>query len=596
MKGGIDLVGDDYNAEPTNDTYQPIPHPDPNPLDCDKDVGHGSHVAGTAAGYGVLDAGATYTGPYDQTTHRQYKFRIGPGVAPQGRPVRGARLRLLRLDRRRRRGARLGDRQRHGRRQHVARLLVRHVRQRRRAGHRQCGQGRRRRRRVGRQQQRPALHHGLAGTATRAISVAASRHAGHGPVREHFAAGAVPDPAATISAIDANGATFASPFNADREGRSECRQYREPRLQRRRSSRRTAASWARSPSCDAAPARASPRPSTASRPAPSRWCRSITPARLPPYEGTHLPESRHGRVLHVTIPYFGVKGTAATSRRRTAHGSCCATACRSRSRTGTPQKTGMASFSSGGPAQRRQLPQARHLRAWRSPIVSTLAGSGNLQESLSGTSMASPHVAGIAALVRQAHPSWKPRDVKAAIINSGNPDDLADYARRGGFGLRQRCRRRRTRWSSASADNGRRDATSACRSSAAITPRHADVHRCATTALRCACSMSRRPSSRARRTPLAVDKSQIRCGPRDEAPGEPDAQRSRGDGGQLGRDFRDVAGLVTFTPATTERQRRNCIASAVLHGAACVDQRECIGRKRCPDQEPERQHPSRQQG
>ncbi len=41
--------------------------------------------------------------------------------------------------------------------------------------------------------------------------------------------------------------------------------------------------------------------------------------------------------------------------------------------------------------------------------------------------MASPHVAGIAALVQQAHPNWKPEKVKAAIINSGNPADVAGY-------------------------------------------------------------------------------------------------------------------------------------------------------------------------
>jgi hypothetical protein len=53
--------------------------PDPNPLDCN---GHGSHVAGTVAGYGVLADGTTYHGPYDQLTHSTHSFRIGPGVAP----------------------------------------------------------------------------------------------------------------------------------------------------------------------------------------------------------------------------------------------------------------------------------------------------------------------------------------------------------------------------------------------------------------------------------------------------------------------------------------------------------------------------------
>ena len=34
VKGGTDLVGDSYNADPNSATYQPTPHPDANPLDC----------------------------------------------------------------------------------------------------------------------------------------------------------------------------------------------------------------------------------------------------------------------------------------------------------------------------------------------------------------------------------------------------------------------------------------------------------------------------------------------------------------------------------------------------------------------------------
>src|SRR5438094_7653527 len=41
VKGGTDLVGDDYNADPNDPHYQPTPHPDTNPLDCN---GHGSHT------------------------------------------------------------------------------------------------------------------------------------------------------------------------------------------------------------------------------------------------------------------------------------------------------------------------------------------------------------------------------------------------------------------------------------------------------------------------------------------------------------------------------------------------------------------------
>ena len=83
VKGGIDLVGDDYNADPNSPRYQPVPHPDLNPLDCN---GHGSHVAGTAAGFGVtgttFPTRKTYRGSYDANVYAKNTFAIGPGVAP----------------------------------------------------------------------------------------------------------------------------------------------------------------------------------------------------------------------------------------------------------------------------------------------------------------------------------------------------------------------------------------------------------------------------------------------------------------------------------------------------------------------------------
>lgn len=74
--GGYDFVGDAYDADYDATS---VPAPDPDPMDCN---GHGSHVAGTAAGYGVNADGSTYAGPYNQSVPFS-SLRIGPGVAPE---------------------------------------------------------------------------------------------------------------------------------------------------------------------------------------------------------------------------------------------------------------------------------------------------------------------------------------------------------------------------------------------------------------------------------------------------------------------------------------------------------------------------------
>ena len=77
--GGYDLVGDDYNSAKKETS---TPHPDANPLDC------GGHVAGTAAGYGVNADGSTFHGDYSKLTEQQLKdMKIGPGSAPDAQLI-----------------------------------------------------------------------------------------------------------------------------------------------------------------------------------------------------------------------------------------------------------------------------------------------------------------------------------------------------------------------------------------------------------------------------------------------------------------------------------------------------------------------------
>lgn len=51
--------------------------------------------------------------------------------------------------------------------------------------------------------------------------------------------------------------------------------------------------------------------------------------------------------------------------------------------------------------------------------VSPIGYNGRLFDSISGTSMSSPHVAGVAALLKELKPSWSPMAIKSALMTTG---------------------------------------------------------------------------------------------------------------------------------------------------------------------------------
>jgi len=83
----------------------------------------------------------------------------------------------------------------------------------------------------------------------------------------------------------------------------------------------------------------------------------------------------------------------------------------------------LASFSSRGPRGYDSMMKPE-ITAPGVTIFAANMGSGRGGVSMSGTSMAAPHVAGIVALMKEAHPTWTNEQIKAALMNTAV--DLAD--------------------------------------------------------------------------------------------------------------------------------------------------------------------------
>ncbi|RNL79974.1 S8 family peptidase [Nocardioides marmorisolisilvae] len=444
VKGGTDLVGDSYNADPTDPAlYQPVPHPDSNPLDC---TDHGTHVAGTAAGSGVLANGSTYNGTYNATTVANNSWKVGPGVAPK------ADLYAIRV---------FGCA---GSTDVVVDAIEWAVDHGMNVINMSLGSP------FGGPDDPDAVAVDNA-TAAGTIVVTSSGNEGPNP----YMTGSPGSATSTISvaAEDATpsyaGVDLALPgghVQAILANDVAANGLSAPIKVLYNPGPHTAANI--SLGCDPAEYTAANVTGTivvVKRGTCARVARAIFGQQagaaavvmvnnvdaLPPAEGQITSNPDTGVPYDVTIPFLGVKSSDAGAL-VAADGAIATT---TDNQIANPTFLGTASFSSAGPRSGDSALKPDVTAAGVS-VVSAGMGTGNGPATISGTSMASPHVAGAAALVRQAHPTWgKVAYWKAALVNTGDPTLVSDYSTRSnGTGAAQVQKAVKTQVIATAADDG----------------------------------------------------------------------------------------------------------------------------------------------
>ncbi|XP_008796315.4 subtilisin-like protease [Phoenix dactylifera] len=91
----------------------------------------------------------------------------------------------------------------------------------------------------------------------------------------------------------------------------------------------------------------------------------------------------------------------------------------------------VASFSSRGPSLRNGgiikpdiiAPGGNILAAWPWEVGPNPTGTSKTFDFLSGTSMATPHVSGVVALLKNTHPNWSPAAIKSALMTTARRFD-----------------------------------------------------------------------------------------------------------------------------------------------------------------------------
>lgn len=411
VKGGIDLVGDDYDAAAPANSPKLIPHPDPNPLDCAAN-GHGSHVAGTTAGFGVTNAGTTYTGPYTAAAYASNPFKIGPGVAPK------ADLYAVRV---------FGCA---GSTDVVVDAIDWAIDNDMDVINMSLGSS------FGTSDSADAL---AARRATEAGVVVVASAGNSGPAPYITGSPGSGDGVLSVAAIDGRpsfpGVVLTFPGGAtvhaqDSNGASLPAQAL-PIVVLRNSDGSVSLGCTQSEYANTAGKLVVTLRGTCARIDRAVFGQRAGAAAVALINNGAGFGIFEGPIADVTIPFLGIQPSDAAALTGNASATMVATTL-DNAFLGTA-----ASFSSGGP----RMGDSKLKPAISAPgvsVFSTLAGSGNGAVAESGTSMAAPHVAGVAALTVQAHPGWSPAEIAAAIAQTADPAKLPDYvARIEGSGLVQ---------------------------------------------------------------------------------------------------------------------------------------------------------------